>query len=402
MEQIVATVSELNGFIKKTFMANSVFSDIWIKGEISNFKKHFSGHLYMTLKDEGGVLKAVMFKSSTSSLNFTPSDGMKVMARGRVSVYEAAGTYQLYINEMVLDGVGELYIAYEKLKEKLSKEGLFLEEHKKPVCKYPDCVGVVTASTGAAVKDIINVLTRRFPYAKIIVYPAQVQGVGASQSICRGIRYFNEKNLCDTIIVGRGGGSIEDLWAFNEENVAYEIYNSKIPVISAVGHEVDFTIADFVADLRAPTPSAAAEMAAVSKTEINSKITDCQYSIKTSVLALLKRKRLKLDAIKLLSPKDIIENGFLRLDFATKEIISRSKQVLGIKKDGFQKLIVALDALSPLKVMSRGFSIAMTENKNVIKTVGELDKSEQFTLKLSDGERNCKVIKNKKQVIKNG
>jgi len=391
MEQIIATVSQLNGFIKKTFEANPVFSDIWIKGEISNFKKHYSGHLYLTLKDEGGVLKAVMFKSSTFSLNFTPSDGMKVMARGRVSVYEASGAYQLYITEMIPDGVGELYIAYEKLKKKLEAEGLFDEEHKKPIPKFPSAVGVVTASTGAAVRDIINVMTRRFPYAEIIIYPAQVHGAGAAQSICEGIEYFNKTKICDTLIVGRGGGSIEDLWAFNEEEVAYAIYNSEIPVISAVGHEVDFTIADFVADLRAPTPSAAAEIAVPSQSELINKIIDCEYSLKTLLVSNLKNKKLKLESVKLLSPKDIIENHFLRVDGATKDIINSMKQILSENKEQFAGLIGKLDALSPLKVMQRGFAMPVDEENKVIKSVKELDKKKEFVLRLADGKRECMI-----------
>ncbi len=396
MEQIIATVSQLNGFIKKTFEANPVFSDIWIKGEISNFKKHYSGHLYLTLKDEGGVLKAVMFKSSAYSLSFTPSDGMKVLARGRVSVYEAGGAYQLYINEMIPDGVGELYIAYEKLKKKLEAEGLFDEEHKKPIPQYPSVIGVVTASTGAAVRDIINVMTRRYPYAEIIIYPAQVQGAGAAESVSKGIEYFNKKKNCDTIIVGRGGGSIEDLWAFNEEMVAYAIYNSEIPIISAVGHEVDFTIADFVADLRAPTPSAAAELAVPSQTELMRKINDLEYTIKTLLISNLKNKKLKLDSIKLLSPQDIIENHFLRLDASTKEIINAMEKIILSSKEKYVGILGRLDALSPLKVLKRGFSVPVDENEEVIKSVTQLDKKKNFVLRLADGERNCRVV-NKKE-----
>ena len=391
MEQIIATVSQLNGFIKKTFEANPVFSDIWIKGEISNFKKHYSGHLYLTLKDEGGVLKAVMFKSSTFSLNFTPTDGMKVMARGRVSVYEASGAYQLYISEMIPDGVGELYIAYEKLKKKLEAEGIFDEGHKKPIPKFPSAVGVVTASTGAAVRDIINVMTRRFPYTEIIIYPAQVQGAGAAQSICEGIEYFNKTKICDTLIVGRGGGSIEDLWAFNEEAVAYAIYNSQIPIISAVGHEVDFTIADFAADLRAPTPSAAAEIAVPSQTELLNKIIDYQYNLKTLLISNLKNKKLKLNSVKLLSPKDIIENHFLRLDGAIKDIISGMKQILSQNKEQFAGVVGKLDALSPLKVMQRGFAMPVDEDNKIIKSVKELDKKKEFVLRLADGKRECMI-----------
>lgn len=249
-----ATVSQLNRFIKQMMDGTPILNNIWVKGEISNYKQHYSGHCYLTLKDEGGVLKAVMFKSSALRLAFAPENGMKVLARGRVSVYERDGAYQLYIEEMQPDGVGSLHIAYEQLKAKLLEEGLFDEAHKKPLPQYPSTIGVVTATTGAAVRDIINVLSRRYPCAKVLIYPTLVQGEGASAGIVEAIEYFNHQRCADVLIVGRGGGSIEDLWAFNEEATARAIYASEIPIVSAVGHETDFTIADFVADLRAPTP----------------------------------------------------------------------------------------------------------------------------------------------------
>lgn len=393
MKQIIATVSQLNGFIKKTFEANPVFSDIWIKGEISNYKKHFSGHIYLTLKDEGGVLKAVIFKSNTYSLTFEPSDGMKVIARGRVSVYEPGGVYQLYITEMLPDGAGELYLAYEKLKKKLSDEGLFDEEHKKPIPKYPERIGIVTAPTGAAVRDIINVATRRFPLAKLILFPAKVQGTGAADSVCMGIEYFNSAKKCDVMIVGRGGGSIEDLWAFNEEKVAYAIYNSEIPVISAVGHEVDFTIADFVADLRAPTPSAAAELAAPSAKELYTRLEDYRYTIKTLVAADFERKANRLKMLKLITPQDYINNCSQRLDMAVKDMLVNTKRIAELKRSQLSTVAARLDALSPLKVMMRGFALPVTDNGEVIKSVKKLDKEKDFVLKLYDGSRKCTVIK---------
>lgn len=393
MKQIIATVSQLNGFIKKTFEANPVFSDIWIKGEISNYKKHFSGHIYLTLKDEGGVLKAVIFKSNTYSLTFEPSDGMKVIARGRVSVYEPGGVYQLYITEMLPDGAGELYLAYEKLKIKLSDEGLFEEEHKKPIPKYPERIGIVTAPTGAAVRDIINVATRRFPLAKLILFPAKVQGSGAADSVCMGIEYFNSAKKCDVMIVGRGGGSIEDLWAFNEEKVAYAIYNSEIPVISAVGHEVDFTIADFVADLRAPTPSAAAELAAPSAKELYTRLEDYRYTIKTLVAADFERKANRLKMLKLITPQDYINNCSQRLDMAVKDMLVNTKRIAELKRSQLSTVAARLDALSPLKVMMRGFALPVTDNGEVIKSVKKLDKEKDFVLNLHDGSRKCTVIK---------
>ena len=393
MKQIVATVSQLNGYIKKTFEANPVFSDIWIRGEISNYKRHFSGHIYLTLKDEGGVLKAVIFKSSAYSLTFTPSDGMKVLARGRVSVYEPGGAYQLYIAEMLPDGAGELYQAYEKLKKKLSDEGIFDEEHKKPIPKYPERVGIVTAPTGAAVRDIINVASRRFPFAKLILFPAKVQGAGAADSICTGIEYFNAAKKCDVIIAGRGGGSIEDLWAFNEEKVAYAIYNSQIPIISAVGHEVDFTIADFAADLRAPTPSAAAELAVPSQRELLEKLADYRYTIKTLITSAFERKANRLGTLKLITPQDYINNCSQKLDITVNKIILYTKHISETKRASLSALVGKLDALSPLKVMLRGFALPISDSGEIIKSVKTLDKEKNFVLKLNDGARKCTVNK---------
>lgn len=397
MGQIIATVSQLNNFIKRTFEANPAYSDIWIKGEISNYKKHYSGHHYLTLKDEGGVVKAVMFKQNATCLKIMLSDGMKVLAHGRVSVYEPAGTYQLYIDEIVPDGVGELYIAFENLKKKLDEEGLFLDVHKKPIPKFPQKVGVVTAPTGAAVRDIINIATRRYPYAEIIICPAQVQGDGAAQSICEGIDYFNMTKGCDVMIVGRGGGSIEDLWAFNEEIVAYSIFNSQIPVISAVGHEVDFTIADFVADLRAPTPSAAAELAVPSTEELLSYINNLKHNLKTSVNSNIQNKKMYLKSLKLMSPRDIIENNYLRLDMVSKRITDRINILVKEKKESFEKQLVRLDAISPLKIMKRGFALPVDEKGKIIKSVKTLDKKGKFELKMADGIRRCEVINNREE-----
>jgi exodeoxyribonuclease VII large subunit len=391
MKQIIATVSQLNAYIKKTLDANPVFGDIWIKGEISNFKKHSSGHMYLTLKDSGGVLKAVMFKSSTYSLQFYPSDGMLVMARGRIAVYEPGGVYQLYISEMQPDGIGQLYIAYERLKKKLAEEGIFDEEHKKPIPLYPKTIGVVTAPTGAAVRDIINICGRRFPYADIVVYPAKVQGSGAAESICAGIEYFNRTKSADTLIVGRGGGSIEDLWAFNEESVAYAIYKSEIPIISAVGHEVDYTIADFAADCRAPTPSAAAELAVPSQRELYDTLYNYQYTLRAFVMAAIERKKTKLNSLKLLSPQDIINNNYQRIDMLTKNLAAHTQLIIGDKSREFSGIVGKLDALSPLKVMQRGFALPVDDDGIVIKGVKELDKKREFKLRMKDGSRRCRV-----------
>ncbi len=391
MEPKIATVSQINGYIKKIVDANIILNDIWIKGEISNFKLHYSGHMYITLKDQGGVLKAVMFKSAASGLSFRPEDGMKVLARGRISVYEAGGAYQLYINEMIPDGVGELYIAYEQLKKRLEEEGLFDQAHKKPIPAYPEKVGVITAATGAAVRDIINVITRRYPYAEIILYPSLVQGAGAGENICRGINYFNETKSVDVIIAGRGGGSIEDLWAFNEEPVARSIFASDIPVISAVGHETDFTIADFVADLRAPTPSAAAELAVPSQLELVARILTDKNRINNAMIARLEKEAKGLSRLTLKSPKEKIEDEYLKIDNLTKQAEKSFRITLAASREKLGSLAAKLDALSPLKVIKRGYAIAMDEEGKVIKSAKIMKTGMEFDLKLSDGTKRCQV-----------
>lgn len=392
MEPKVATVSQLNSYLKKIIDNNVNLNDIWIKGEISNFKLHYSGHMYITLKDEGGVLKAVMFKSAASQLNFMPEDGMKVLARGRVSVYEQGGSYQLYINEMIPDGVGALYIAYEQLKKRLEEEGLFEQAHKKPIPQYPEKIGVITATTGAAVRDIINVITRRYPYAEIIIYPSLVQGDGAAANIVEGIEYFNKTKEIDTMIVGRGGGSIEDLWAFNEEIVARAIYASEIPIISAVGHETDFTIADFVADLRAPTPSAAAEIAVPSQMELLARIGMTEQRLKTALVQSVEKRRIKLDGIKLRDPREKINDYMITLDNYIKQMQVSFSMLIAKDKERLAKACAKLDALSPLQVMARGYAIASKEDGSVIRSAKELCADDEFRLRFSDGEKNCRVL----------
>lgn len=391
MEPRVATVSQINGYVKKILDHNIILNNVWVKGELSNFKRHYSGHLYITLKDEGGVLKAVMFRGAATTLAFEPADGMKVLARGRVSVYEAGGAYQLYIEEMIPDGVGELYIAYEQLKKQLADEGLFDERHKKPIPKFPKAVGVVTAPTGAAVRDIINVITRRYPMAEIILYPAKVQGTGAAESVVKAIEYFNATREVDTLIVGRGGGSIEDLWAFNEEITARAIYASEIPVISAVGHETDFTIADFVADLRAPTPSAAAEIAVPSTPELAARITADKSRIQQSIVSRIEGGRLLLKRFKMRTPKDRIDEYSLRVDAMTRSMENSLKMKTMSLRRHFAAQAAKLDALSPLQTLSRGYAIPTREDGTVIRSVGEVKSGDEFTLRLKDGSKDCVV-----------
>lgn len=391
MEPKIATVSQINGYIKKILDKNIILNNVWIKGELSNFKPHYSGHIYTTLKDEGGVLKAVMFRGAASSLAFTPQDGMKVLARGRVGVYENGGVYQLYIEEMIPDGVGELYIAYEQLKAKLQSEGLFDDRHKKPIPRFPSAVGVITASTGAAVRDIINVITRRYPMAEIVLYPAQVQGNGAAQSIVDGINYFNENKCVDTIIAGRGGGSIEDLWAFNEEIVARAIFASSIPLISAVGHETDFTIADFVADLRAPTPSAAAEIAVPSALELINSLKMHTSRITNAQVSRLKNLNLRLNSLKLKTPQEIIQDSSQKLDNLTRRMESSFKMILMQKRKVLGEESGKLNALSPLNTLSRGYSIPVRDDGSVIRSSVDMKSGDEFTLKLRDGDTECIV-----------
>lgn len=391
MEPRTVTVSQINNYLKRLIDHAPQLNDIWVKGELSNFKPHYSGHIYTTLKDEGGVLKAVMFKASASKLSFAPQDGMKVLARGKIGVYEPGGVYQLYIEELIPDGVGDLYVAYEQLKAKLLEEGLFDERHKKPIVRFPERVGVVTAPTGAAVRDIINVITRRYPLAEIIIYPAQVQGEGAKETIVRAIEYFNENQLADTLIVGRGGGSIEDLWAFNEEIVARAIFNSQIPVISAVGHETDFTIADFVADLRAPTPSAAAEIAVPSITELSVSIQTMLSRSTHAITKSLENRRIYLKSLKLKNPTEIINDNSQRLDALTRRLENSYNLKLMSLKKLLGEATSKLDALSPLRTMARGYSIPIDNDGNVIRSSKALSSGDEFTLKLTDGDKDCVV-----------
>ena len=398
MEPKIATVSQINGYVKKILDHNIILNNVWIKGEISNFKHHYSGHLYITLKDEGGVLKAVMFRGSAQSLNFEPSDGMKVLARGRISVYEAGGSYQLYIEEMIPDGVGELYIAYEQLKKQLEEEGLFRPEHKKPIPKFPKRVGVVTASTGAAVRDIINVITRRYPMAEIVIYPAQVQGVGAAESVVKAIEYFNATNEVDTLIVGRGGGSIEDLWAFNEEIVAQAIYECRTPVISAVGHETDVTIADYVADLRAPTPSAAAELAVYDVRLVLEELYGYKDRLARCILAQVDAGREHLDftekRLRYLNPENQMVQKRQYLIDIEERLFRNMKNELQKKKQMMSLLAARLDAKSPLKRLAGGYAYVTDEAGRMVDSVKSLQVNDVLMMTFSDG-----VVKSEVQEV---
>ena len=388
-ERQALSVTQVNLYIKEVMNHDVVLTDVLVKGELSNFKAHSTGHLYMSLKDETGVMRAVMFRGSAAKLRFKPQNGMKVVAHGRITVYERDGQYQLYIDDMQQDGIGDLYVAFEELKAKLNQEGLFDPAHKKPLPKYPKKVGVVTAPTGAAIRDIINVLTRRFSYADVTLYPVLVQGENAAQSIVSAINYFNEVKGADVLIVGRGGGSIEDLWAFNEEIVARAIYNSEIPIVSAVGHEIDFTISDFVADLRAPTPSAAAELVVPSQIELNEKFNNVYSRLYSQVSRIIERGRLQLNSLSqrpaFVNPTIQINEERMYLDRLYQDLTVNAERILEQKKQKLGVSASKLDGLSPLGTLARGFSVAKTEDGKVIRSAKQMKEGDKLSVQVEDG-----------------
>lgn len=393
---LVLSVSQLNRYIKMNFDADENLANIFISGEISNFTNHYrTGHLYFTLKDDSAAVRAVMFNSSAKRLKFMPEDGMKVIARGRVSVYEASGQYQLYVDDMQPDGVGALNLAYEQLKEKLQKEGLFSELHKKPLPPYPEKVGVITSPTGAAVRDIINVLGRRFPYAEIVFCPVLVQGEGAHLQLTDAVNLFNSERAADIIIIGRGGGSIEDLWEFNDEGLARAVYNSDIPVISAVGHETDFTICDFVADMRAPTPSAAAELAVPDANELQYALSALKNRMFLNVSSGIADRRSRLEYLTskgaLKSPDEMLSNRSQRLDTAFSKMLSSYENRIGGKKVEFISAATALSKLDPMSVLMRGFAFVSDKNGKNVYSSQALAKGDKINVRFHDGSAVCEV-----------
>lgn len=393
---LVLSVSQLNRYIKMNFDADENLANIFISGEISNFTNHYrTGHLYFTLKDDSAAVRAVMFNSSAKRLKFMPEDGMKVIARGRVSVYEASGQYQLYVDDMQPDGVGALNLAYEQLKEKLQKEGLFSELHKKPLPPYPEKVGVITSPTGAAVRDIINVLGRRFPYAEIVFCPVLVQGEGAHLQLTDAVNLFNSERAADVIIIGRGGGSIEDLWEFNDEGLARAVYNSEIPLISAVGHETDFTICDFVADMRAPTPSAAAELAVPDANELQYALSALKNRMFLNVSSGIADRRSRLEYLTskgaLKSPDEMLSNRSQRLDTAFSKMLSSYENRIGGKKVEFISAATALSKLDPMSVLMRGFAFVSDKNGKNVYSSQALAKGDKINVRFHDGSAVCEV-----------
>ena len=411
------TISDLNRYIKAKFDMDTHLNRVYLKGEISNFKHHTRGHFYFTLKDENSRIAAVMFASSAKNVAFEPEDGMKVLVSGRIALYEATGSYQIYVDSMELDGIGNLYLEFERLKKELAKEGLFSKEHKRPIPRFPKKIGIITAPTGAAIRDILSTIKRRYPICETILFPALVQGTGAKESIIKQLNKAQEYDL-DVIICGRGGGSIEDLWAFNEEIVARAIYNSKIPVISAVGHEIDFTIADYVADLRAPTPTGAAEMAVPNLVDLKSLIEQYKIRANEAVTNIIKKNRIKLESLQnsfvLKNPLSLYEIKEQKLDsyidylnqyMANKlnhaklmyekvinnKILKSPQSMFDKKKHQYELLLKTIEVLNPMKLLSSGYSIVKSNGK-VIKNSHDVNLDDVVDIELSEGKLKCSVI----------
>ena len=393
MKPVAITVSDLNKYIKNKVDEDEFLNNVYVKGEISNFKHHYTGHMYFTLKDDKSLIKCVMFKSSTSTLTFVPKDGMKVLILGTVAVYEAGGVYQIYCKAMQEDGIGDLYKAYEELKNKLEKEGLFDKSHKKKIPVMPKTIGVLTSQTGAVIRDIINVSTRRNPNVHIRLYPIPVQGKGAEVKIVEAIKTMNELKMADVLILARGGGSIEDLWPFNEEIVARAISESEIPVISAVGHETDFSISDFVADLRAPTPSAAAELAVADVYELNLKIESYRNRYRQSLKKKIEFMRLRYEKVMasrvFTDPLKKVNENYINIDMKVKRIQTAIQNILNENKAKAQNYTLKLDTLSPLKTLARGYSIAEHEGK-ILRSIKQVKENDEIRIKIRGWQSSCK------------
>ena len=403
MAQNVISVTQLNEYIRSRMDADEMLAGVAVKGEISNYKMYPSGHHYFTLKDEGGALKCVMFKGNAVRLRFRPENGMKVIAMGRVTVFPRDGAYQLYCTAMAMDGIGDLYAAFEQLKAKLAAQGLFDPAHKKPIPKYPGPIGIVTSSAGAAVHDMLRILRKRYPLSKVLLLPVRVQGVEAPSEIAAAIRYANHFRLADLLIVGRGGGSIEDLWAFNDERVAYAIYESKIPVISAVGHEPDVTISDFVSDLRAATPSNAAELAVPDQDALRQQLDSMAAAMASGLHRQVRSARQHLDVLSkspaLMSPMGYLNQKKQNLELLRNRLISAQNRSVDRRKRYYVELTAKLDAMSPLKVLTRGYAMAQAADGTVIRSVKQVDSGDEITVQLSDGRISATVIDGKENVV---
>lgn len=395
MSQKILSITQINEYIRTVMDGDSLLANVAVKGEISNYKVYPSGHHYFTLKDEGGALKCVMFRGNAIRLRFKPDNGMQVIAMGKISVYPRDGAYQLYCTGLVLDGVGDLYAAFEQLKNTLSEKGLFDPAHKKPLPRYPKTIGIVTSSAGAAIHDMLRILNKRYPLCKVRLLPVRVQGTEAPAEIAAAIRYANYHNLADLLIVGRGGGSIEDLWAFNDEQVAYAIYNSEIPVISAVGHEPDVTISDFVADLRAATPSNAAELAVPDQEALLQALDSMSSSMATALQRQLKASKQRLQLLSasasLQSPMGYLQQRLKTLELLCSRMISSQNEIANRNKQRFLSYAAKLDALSPLKVLSRGYAMLQTGEGNVLRSAREVSTGDRVSITVHDGTMTATV-----------
>ena len=389
MSQQVLSVTQINEYIRGKLDGDALLNGVAIRGEISNYKVYPSGHHYFTLKDESSALKCVMFKGNAMRLRFQPDNGVKVIAMGKISVYPRDGAYQLYCTAMAMDGIGDLYAAFEQLKAKLAAEGLFDPAHKKPIPKYPATIGIITSSAGAAIHDMLRILRKRYPLTDVRLLPVRVQGVEAPGEIAAAIRYANYHRLADLLIVGRGGGSIEDLWAFNDERVAYAIYESQIPVISAVGHEPDVTISDFVADLRAATPSNAAELAVPDQDALRQNLDAMASTMAATLQRQLKNARQHLNVLSqspaLRSPTGYLDKKRTDLELLSNRLLSTEHRIVDGKNRQFVALTSKLDAMSPLKVLTRGYSMTQTDGGEVVKSVSQVQKGDTIRVTLSDG-----------------
>ena len=398
MAQQVISVTQINEYIRVMMDGDRLLNNVAIKGEVSNYKLYPSGHHYFTLKDEGGALKCVMFKGNALRLRFRPENGMKVIAMGKISVFPRDGAYQLYCTGMVMDGIGDLYAAFEQLKSKLAAQGLFEHSHKKPLPQYPGTIGIITSSAGAAVHDMLRILKKRYPLTKVVLLPVRVQGVEAPGEIVSAIRYANYYRLADLLIVGRGGGSIEDLWAFNDEQVAYAIYESQIPVISAVGHEPDVTISDYVADLRAATPSNAAELAVPDQDALRQNIDGFSAAMVTAMQRHIASARRHLKMLSD-SPAGYIHQRKKTLQLLQNRLLTAKIQQTSRKKQQFIALTAKLDAMSPLKVLTRGYAMAQKEDGQLIRSAMDIRPDDQVVISLADGEFTATVNEVKERAL---
>lgn len=401
------SVTQLNEYVKMLMDSNPVLKNVWIKGEISNFKNHYStGHLYFSLKDAGGILRAVMFRSYAQKVPFVPSDGMKVLVHGKVSAFVRDGQYQIYVDEMLPDGVGALYLAFEQLKQKLAAQGLFDEARKRPLPRYPMRIGIVTSPTGAAIRDMLNILGRRFPCAEIKLYPAQVQGADAPPQLISGIQYFNESRSVDLIIVGRGGGSVEDLWAFNDEKLAMCVATSEIPVISAVGHESDFTICDFVADRRAPTPSAAAEIAVPDRIDLLRNLDSVAGKLSSVILQKIQANRNNLKYLResgvLSGASPLLNEKRMGLLYAARQLDGEINNTVRRITADLSEAAARLEALSPLSVLARGYSVVTTEAGKPVRSTSTVKENDELSVRVSDGTIRTIVTSIQKENNKHG